>query len=99
MSATDNHTILHRVEEIHHLIAGNEVSRAIKRSMDFIREFSSDKDMMKQILVISSHYHRINQDLAVGVAAYDYADRARNQILFGMLNLIDQVHTSYMPEM
>ena len=99
MPASDTHTILHRVDEIHKLIAGNEVPRAIRRSMDFIKEFSNDKDLLKKILVISSQYHRINQELSIGIAEYAYADRARNQILFGMLTLIDQVHSSYSPQM
>lgn len=81
-----------RVEEIHWLIASDEVPKAVKRVLDFARDFSGEH--LKEAIVISSNYTRLSKELRQGIIDYTYGDQKRNQLLYRMLELIDEIHTN-----
>ena len=83
--------IVQRYEEIQLLIADDKIPEAVKRTMDFIRDFSDDKDNVNEVIVISASYTRLEKAERRGVLTFDQAEPQRNKLLYQMLALVDGV--------
>jgi hypothetical protein len=78
-------------QRIQQSIASDDIESAIKLSMDFARDFSSDNESLHEIIVISNSYNRLNKDERRGILEYDKADNKRVNLLFKMLDLLDSI--------
>ena len=80
-----------RSQEIHLLVAEDNVPQAVKRLMDFIRDFSEDNERLKEVTVISASYHRLEKLERRGTLSFEKTEQQRNTILFRMLDLLHSV--------
>ncbi len=71
-----------RKEEIQLLIASNNLNKAAKRTMDFVRDFAADRTPMRRAIELS----RAFQD---GATTMD--NTKKNPLVFQLLELIDDV--------
>lgn len=78
-----------RYQEIQFLVAEDNVPQAVKRLMDFIRDFSDDTECLNEVIVISSSYHELKKEYRKGVVPFEQYEQRRNRILFWMLGLLD----------
>ena len=86
--AASNH-IKERSEEIQLLIASDSVQQAIKLLLDFIRDFSNEKEDINEVIVISSSYSRLEKAERRGVLPFEQVEMKRNQLLYQVLGLLD----------
>jgi phenylalanyl-tRNA synthetase alpha subunit len=89
MTSPDN--IAERHQEIQMLVADDEVPQAVKRLMDFVREFSKNKDDLNDIIVISASYNRLEKHERRGTLPTSEVEQQRNQLLYRALSLLDDI--------
>ncbi|RRS33347.1 MAG: hypothetical protein OI74_08120 [Gammaproteobacteria bacterium (ex Lamellibrachia satsuma)] len=81
-----------RHQQIQLLFADDNISEAIKRLMDFVRDFSRDNaDDLNEVIVISASYNRLNKAERRGTTAFDEIEQRRNKLLYQALALMDGV--------
>jgi hypothetical protein len=80
-----------RSEEIRLLIAEDNVGQATKRVMDFVRDFSEDRESLNEVVVISNSFSRLERKDRQGLLDFDEADKQRRRLLFQILGLVDAV--------
>ena len=80
-----------RCIEIQDLIAGDNVCQATKRLMDFVRDFSSQKEHLQEVIVISATYNRLDKYERRNTLSFNDLEVKRNQLLFQILDLLDEV--------
>ena len=78
-----------RCEEIQLLIAEDNIPQATKRLMDFVRDFSQDREDLNEIVIMSASYNRLRRKERGNLLNYDEIERKRNQILMSMLGFLD----------
>ena len=78
-----------RKREVEDLIAFGKVAQATKRLMDFVRDFATDKQYLKEVIVMSSSYHRLERKERMNVIKADDIEISRNRLLLSMLELMD----------
>ena len=87
--------IISRKEQIQLLIAADNIPEAVRRSMDYIKDFGNNKNDLMEVIVYSNNFSQLTRMERQGQIDLDDARRRRNQVLFGMLELIEQVETSF----
>ncbi len=80
-----------RSEEIQLLIAADNIGQATKRVMDFVRDFSEDREDLKEVIVISNSYTRLERRERQGVLEFDEAEKHRRKLLFQILGLLEAI--------
>ncbi|MBL3589539.1 MAG: hypothetical protein DIZ78_08020 [endosymbiont of Escarpia spicata] len=81
-----------RHQQIQLLFADDNISEAIKRLMDFVRDFSRDNaDDLNEVIVISASYNRLNKAERRGTTGFDEIELRRNKLLYQALALMDGV--------
>jgi len=79
----------HRKEEIQRLVASNNLPKALNRSMDFIRDFSSERDHMQLLMKLRSSIlteDRKNSD--------PQQTDEQNKQIYQLLELLDVVEST-----
>lgn len=89
-------SIQERTEEIQSLIAADNVPQAIKLLMDFVRDFTADKENVQEVIVISSNYHRLEKIERRGSIPYEQIEQNRSKLLYQILGLIDSIENELM---
>jgi hypothetical protein len=78
--------------EIHNLIAEDCVAEAIKRLMDYVRDFAEqDQDPLNEAIVISASFKRLEKAERQGILDFDKLEQKRNRLLYQLLELMDNV--------
>jgi Effector-associated domain 11 len=85
--------IIARRAEIHTLIASDDIERATKRAMDFVQDFSSQRDHVNEVIVLSASYTRLDKKERQGLLDFDDAEKHRRRLLFQMLELLNDIET------
>jgi hypothetical protein len=81
-----------RYQQIQLLFADDNIGDAIKRLMDFVRDFSrDDKEDLNEVIVISASYKRLDKVERRGTAGFDEIEQRRNKLLYQALALMDGV--------
>lgn len=80
-----------RTDEIRDLIFNDKVTQAVKRMMDFVRDFSGDKGDLREVIVISASYHRLEKAERRGTLHFEDLEERRTKLLFQALELIDGI--------
>lgn len=88
-------SIVKRKIEIRMLIANANIDKAIKRSMDFVHEFSDDNELLNEVTILCGGYNRLNKEIRQNIISYDDADIKRNKLLMSILGLIDDVERTF----
>jgi len=88
--------IIARKEQIQMLVAHDNVPEAVKRSMDYIKDFGNNKDDINAILLISYNYHRIKRSIMTNMDYGNDLDVQMNKVLLGMLELLDQIEDNFL---
>lgn len=83
--------IAQRCQEIHLLIMADDVDRATRRAMDFVRDFSEDRGQLNEVIVISGSYTRLEKRERQGLLDYEEAERQRRKLIYQMLELVDLI--------
>ncbi len=83
--------ISNRKEEIYVLISGDKVGHAVKRIMDFVADFSGDKGSLREVIVISANYNRLEKAERRGTLGFEDLEKRRNQLLYQALELVDGI--------
>jgi hypothetical protein len=86
--------IVARRAEIHSLIASDDIERATKRAMDFVQDFSSARDHINEVIVLSASYARLDKKERQGLLDFDEAEKHRRRLLFQMLELLQDVESA-----
>ncbi|MCI5158200.1 MAG: hypothetical protein D3906_07110 [Candidatus Electrothrix sp. AUS1_2] len=90
MPATND--IKKRHSELQMLFAEDKIPEAIKRLMDFVRDFSQDDtDTLNEVIVISSNFSRLEKAERRGTLNYDEVDQKRAKLLYQSLELMEAV--------
>ena len=87
--------IIARKEQIQLLVASDNVPEAVKRSMDYIKDFGNNRDDINAILLISNKYHRIRRSVLTNTGDVNDLDIQINRVLMGMLELLDQIEDNF----
>jgi hypothetical protein len=78
--------------EVQMLIAEDNIKEAVKRLMDFVRDFADeDSDCLNEVIVISSNFNRLEKAERRGTLSYDEAAQRRDKLLYQALDLIKEV--------
>ena len=83
--------ISNRVYEIHTLVAADNIQGAVKKLMDYVRDFSDDHENLNEVIVISANFARLDKELRRRTIDFDEHSKRRNNLLYQMLALIDVV--------
>jgi hypothetical protein len=85
--------IIARRAEIHTLIASDDIERATKRAMDFVQDFSAQRDHVNEVIVLSASYTRLDKKERQGLLDFDDAEKHRRRLLFQMLELLNDIES------
>ena len=88
MAAND---VRQRRTEIQLLVAEDSIAEAIKRLMDYVRDFSQEEDPLNEVIVISASYRRLEKAERQGTLEFDTLEQRRNKLLYQALGLMDSV--------
>ena len=81
-----------RREEIWTLFAADNISQAIKRLMDFTRDFSSENsDYVREVIVLSANFTRLEKVERRGTLSFKELEQERTRLLYQALGLMDGV--------
>jgi ABC-type multidrug transport system ATPase subunit len=84
-----------RLSEIHQFVIGGDVNHAIKRLMDYSREFSSDRDVQNESVTLSARFNMLRRDKR-RLGTSDETDRRDNELISSVLALADQIHDDFL---
>ncbi len=73
------------------LIAEDNIRQAIKKLLDFVKDFSDDSADKHEVIIISSNYHRLQRESRTGLINVKDSIQQRNSLLFQMLEFIDDL--------
>lgn len=82
---------LSRNDEILQLIADDNINRAISRLLDFIRDFCSDSDLLRESLLISANHKKLMREERQNLIDYQAANRMRSRIISQILSICKDV--------
>jgi hypothetical protein len=88
MAATD---IKERRVEIELLIADDNIAEAVKRLMDYVRDFSADNEDLNEVIVISANFKRLEKAERRGMIDFDEVGSRRDKLLYQVFGLMDTV--------
>jgi hypothetical protein len=88
MAATD---IKERRVEIELLIADDNIAEAVKRLMDYVRDFSADNEDLNEVIVISANFKRLEKAERRGMIDFDEVGSRRDKLLYQVFGLMDSV--------
>jgi hypothetical protein len=94
-----SHDIAARQGEIKLLIASDDIDRAAKRAMDFVRDFSDQRDHLNEVIVISASYTHLSKQERQGLLDFDQVEKHRRKLLFQMLSLLDAIESALAGQM
>jgi hypothetical protein len=94
-----SHDIAARQDEIKLLIASDDIDRAAKRAMDFVRDFSDQRDHLNEVIVISASYTHLSKQERQGLLEFDQIEKHRRKLLFQMLALLDAIESALAGQM
>ena len=80
-----------RAGEIQDLVSDDRIIDAINRLMDLLRDFSDDRELVQEVIVLSAKYKRLEKAERQRTLTYDEIERQRTPMLFQVLQIIDQV--------
>lgn len=80
-----------RIDEIHSLIMASNIQYAGKKLMDYVRDFSVDRDDLREAIVINSNLSRLEKDRRQQIIQSEESDQRWNKLLYQMLELIDNI--------
>ena len=91
---TESNNILERAQLIQTLIADDRVPEAVKMLLDFVRDFSEDKEDVNEVIVISSSYNRLDKAERRRTLPYEQIEERRNQLIYQILGLLDSIENA-----
>lgn len=83
--------ILARVDSINDKVACNDIDKAVKELLDFVKDYSYRSTYYKEALIISADYHKLKDDDRKGIMAPDELRRVRRQLLLQLVSIPDNV--------
>lgn len=78
-----------RCDEIQNLIGNNEITQALLRLMDFAREFTDDKAILHDAIVLKAGYKDLERNL-IQLERGQYTVE-RNRIIRQALSVVDHI--------
>jgi hypothetical protein len=88
---TPTNDIAARQEEIQDFMSNGDVCVALKRLMDFARDFSEDQEAVHECIVISANYNILDSASRRNIVPTDEVSRQRNVLLYQALGLLDGI--------
>ena len=83
--------ITNRIDEVQTSIAADDILSAIKKLMDYVRDFSENRDYLNEVIVISGNFFKLDKELRRQVIDYNEHTKVRNGLMYQMLDLVDSV--------
>jgi hypothetical protein len=80
-----------RAGEVQELVGDDRIVDAIKRLMDLLRDFSDNRELVQEVIVLSAKYKRLEKAERQRTLTYDELERQRTPMLFQVLQIVDQV--------
>jgi hypothetical protein len=84
-----------RKQEIYDAIANSDGDRALKRLMDFVKDFSRDKRCMGKVVVIAGNYRKLE---SVQDRPLKEIRKEREELLYEALDLVEAIIDSLTPK-
>lgn len=84
-----------RSEEIHQLLADDNLNRAIRRLLDFIRDFVEDSDLQSEVIVASANLKKYTRQERQNLLDFDDSTRIRSRIINHILEVHKDACTIY----
>jgi hypothetical protein len=94
IAVSEKQLVLDGRDEIKDLIANADLSRAIKRLLDYARGFSSGRDVENEAVVLSAQYYQLCKDIRLGRGAAA-TDPMFSRITSSLLDLTDVICVHY----
>ncbi|MBA2591885.1 MAG: hypothetical protein M3495_10855 [Pseudomonadota bacterium] len=94
-----SHDVVHRSVEIRALVASNEVPVAIKKAMDFVRDFSKRYEDEVESTVMSMEWRQIEDGYRSEQIDFAQASAARKKLARQLLGLIRAVEDGLREEL
>jgi hypothetical protein len=86
--------IRERSIEIQRLIAADEMGRALRRLMDFVTDFSDNKDDLNEVTVLTATYTRVEGAQRTGILLFPDYLQQRTKLLYQALQLRDKIESA-----
>lgn len=80
-----------RMDEIQNLIASDNIQGAVKKLMDFVRDFTQDHEYLHEVIVISANIKKLDTELRRRIINSEEHTKKRNELLYQMLELTNAV--------
>ena len=80
-----------RCSEIQLLIAEDNIQRAVRRLMDFVRDFCEDSSLVNDVILISANFKSLERETRLSLIDYNQAQVRKSQLLNSMLELFSNV--------
>lgn len=82
-----------RCAEIQNLIISDNIQRAVRRLMDFVRDFGNDATYLNEAILISANFSKLERDMRKNLLAPGELQVQRNRLLDQMLNLFAEIRS------
>ena len=99
MPMNESHDVVRRSLEIRALVANNEVSVAIKKAMDFARDFSKRYEHLDDSYIMSMEWREIDERDRREQLDFEQASAARKKLARQLLGLIRAVEDGLREEL
>jgi len=87
----ESNDIIKRQEQIEEMVAQNQIEPAIKRLLDFVRDFDIKKMFKPQSLLISANYYEWRKNDQNNTLTRDTLRVERNGIIMSILSLTNEI--------
>ena len=87
----ESNNVLRRSDHIRELIANNELTEAVKKLMDFVRDFSENRRDLDQVTFISADLRELKSAARRERITFAAERKFRNSIIFKSLELMNTV--------
>ena len=87
-----------RTEEIYDLVSDDHVEQALKRILDFVKDFSSDREYQNEVVIAIGEYKGIKGTLRRGEIDWKEAGSERRKLLLRVLGLITAIEEDPSPD-
>ena len=85
-----NQDVAQRKSEIYHLVSSDNLPEAVKRLIDFIRDFSMNEELLIDTILISRELYDLKKAEMIGQIDWSYANSYKGRIAMRILKLVDQ---------
>lgn len=84
-----------RSQEIHQLVSDDNLNRAIRRLLDFIRDFADESELQAEVILVSANHKKYIREERQNLIDFNSATQIRSRIINQILEIHKEACTFY----